>query len=87
MVDKKSLYERDICIKIITPAVEKAGWDKQTQFPEEVSFTDGKIYVRGKLTARGVQKRADYILCDYLAKRNRKMTLRCPGGRWRESYG
>lgn len=29
---------------------------------EEVSFTDGKIYVRGKLTARGKQKRADYIL-------------------------
>ena len=29
---------------------------------EEVSFTEGKIYVRGKLTARGKQKRADYIL-------------------------
>ena len=27
-----------------------------------MSFTDGKIYVRGKLTARGKQKRADYIL-------------------------
>jgi type I restriction enzyme R subunit len=33
-----------------------------TQLLEEVSFTDGKIYVRGKLTARGNQKRADYIL-------------------------
>ncbi len=29
---------------------------------EQVSFTDGKIYVRGKLTARGERKRADYIL-------------------------
>ncbi len=29
---------------------------------EEVSFTDGKIYVKGKLTARGARKRADYIL-------------------------
>ena len=61
-MDKKSLSERDICTKFITPAIEKAGWDKQTQLLEEVSFTDGKIYVRGKLTARGKQKRADYIL-------------------------
>ncbi|MDA8338195.1 MAG: DEAD/DEAH box helicase family protein [Nitrospiraceae bacterium] len=62
MIDKKSLSERDICTKFITPAIERAGWDKQTQFLEEVSFTDGKIYVRGKLTARGAKKRADYIL-------------------------
>ncbi len=62
MIDKKSLSERDICTKFITPAIEKAGWDKHTQLLEEVSFTDGKIYVRGKLTARGVSKRADYIL-------------------------
>ena len=61
-MDKKSLSERDICTKFITPAIEEAGWNKLTHFPEEVSFTDGKIYVRGKLTARGTQKRADYIL-------------------------
>lgn len=61
-MDKKSLSERDICTKFITPAVEKAGWNTHTQLLEEVSFTDGKIYVRGKLTARGTQKRADYIL-------------------------
>lgn len=61
-MDKKSLSERDICTKFITPAVEKAGWDKQTQLLEEVSFTDGRIYVRGKLTVRGNTKRADYIL-------------------------
>ncbi len=61
-MDKKTLSERDICTKFITPAIEKAGWDKQTQLLEEVSFTDGRIYVRGKLTARGKRKRADYIL-------------------------
>ena len=61
-MDKKTLSERDICTKFITPAVEKAGWDKRNQLLEEVSFTDGKIYVRGKLTTRGVRKRADYIL-------------------------
>ena len=61
-MNKKSFSERDICTKFITPALEKAGWDKQLQIFEEVSFTDGKIYVRGKITARGTKKRADYIL-------------------------
>lgn len=61
-MDKKSLSERDICTKYITPAIEKAGWDKHTQLLEEVGFTDGKIIVRGKMTARGARKRADYIL-------------------------
>lgn len=62
MIDKKKLSERDICTKYITPAIKKAGWNTQTQLLEEVSFTNGKIYVRGKLTARGARKRADYIL-------------------------
>lgn len=62
IMDKKLLSERDICSKFITPAIEKAGWNLQSQILEEVSFTDGKIYVRGRLTARGERKRADYIL-------------------------
>ena len=62
MDSKKLLSERDICTKYITPALDKAGWDIHTQILEEVSFTDGKIFVRGKLTARGKGKRADYIL-------------------------
>jgi type I restriction enzyme R subunit len=62
MIDKKSLSERDICTKYITPALQLAGWNIEAQILEEVSFTDGKIYVRGKLTARGKKKRADYIL-------------------------
>jgi type I restriction enzyme R subunit len=62
MQNKKSLSERDICTKFITPALQKSGWDLHKQILEEVFFTDGKIYVRGKLTARGERKRADYIL-------------------------
>jgi type I restriction enzyme R subunit len=61
-MSKKSFSERDICTKFITPALTKAGWDLQKQIMEEVSFTDGKIYVRGRLTTRGERKRADYIL-------------------------
>lgn len=59
---KKSLSERDICTKFITPNLEAAGWDIQSQVREEVSFTDGRIYVRGRIHARGEKKRADYIL-------------------------
>lgn len=35
---KKSLSERDICTKFITPALENAGWDTMNQVREEVSF-------------------------------------------------
>ncbi len=30
MIDKKSLSERDICPKFITPTVKMAGWDEMT---------------------------------------------------------
>ena len=61
-MDKRSLSERDICTKFITPALRKAGWDEMSQIREEVSFTRGRIIVRGKLVTRGKAKRADYIL-------------------------
>ena len=61
-MDKKSLSERDICTKFITPALRKAGWDEMEQIREEVSFTKGRIIVRGKLVSRGKGNRADYIL-------------------------
>ncbi len=61
-MDKKSLTERDICTKFITPAIEQAGWDIHKQVREEVSFTKGRIIVRGKLHRRGEAKRADYVL-------------------------
>ena len=61
-MSKKELSERDVCTKFITPAIHRAGWDIQTQVREEVSFTKGRIIVRGKLHSRGENKRADYIL-------------------------
>lgn len=62
MINKTSLSERDICTKFITPAVKQAGWDEMTQIREEVSFTKGRIIVRGKMVSRGQAKRADYVL-------------------------
>src|SRR5579862_9684196 len=61
-MNKKDLSERDICSKFITPAIKNAGWDDSLQIREEVSFTKGRIIVRGKLVTRGKAKRADYIL-------------------------
>ena len=60
--DKRSLSERDICTKWITPALERAGWDILTQIREEFPLTDGRILVRGKLHTRARNKRADYVL-------------------------
>ncbi len=61
-MDKKSLSERDICTKFIAPALSVAGWDIQRQVREEVSFTKGRVVVRGKLHSRGKSLRADFIL-------------------------
>lgn len=61
-IEKQKLSERDICTKFITPAIQQSGWDIQRQVREEYTFTDGRVIVRGNLTARGKRKRADYIL-------------------------
>ena len=61
-MDKKPLSERDICTKFITPALRKAGWDEMAQIREEVSFTKGRLIVRGRLVSRGKGQRADYLL-------------------------
>ena len=62
MVSKKALSERDIISKYILPAIEQSGWNMQTQMKEEVSFTGGRIFVKGRKTKRGIRKRADIIL-------------------------
>jgi len=62
-IDKKSLSERDICSKFITPALMANNkWDLMNQIREEVYFTKGRVIVRGQLSTRGEPKRADYVL-------------------------
>ena len=61
-MNKKTLSERDICTKYITPAINSAGWDLHTQIREEFFFTKGRVIVKGKLHTRGEAKRADYLL-------------------------
>ena len=62
--DKRSFSERDICTKLITPAVARAGWNIHTQMREEVQLTDGRVVVRGNRATRDKSsiRRADYVL-------------------------
>jgi len=63
-MDKSQLSERDICTKFITPALEAAGWDRQTQLFEEFPLRQGRITVRGNQGRRdkSTVRRADYVL-------------------------
>lgn len=56
------MTEEDIKNKYVTPAIQQAGWDIQSQVLFEHSFTDGRVIVRGNFTSRGKRKRADYLL-------------------------
>lgn len=59
---KRQLSEEDIKARYITPAITDAGWDIKKQIRLEYAFTAGRIILRGNITARGKQKRADYVL-------------------------
>ena len=58
---KQHLTEEDIKLRYITPAIQNAGWDNK-QMRLEYAFTAGRIILHGNMTARGKQKRADYVL-------------------------
>ncbi len=61
-MNKKLFSEADIKEKFITPAIINSGWDEHTQIIREYSITAGRIWVKGKLTARGKKLFADYVL-------------------------
>lgn len=60
-MSSKTMSEDDVRAKYITPAVIRAGWPEQ-MIRRQVFFTNGRIYVKGQLTARGKRKFADYVL-------------------------
>lgn len=62
LMTKHEMTEEDIKLQYITPAIESAGWDKLKQIKMEYNFTDGRVIVRGNVTARGKRKRTDYLL-------------------------
>lgn len=63
MDDKKSLNERELRTKYITPAIEKAGWDvKSSLFREEYPITKGRIIAKAQVCKRDRPLFADYVL-------------------------
>lgn len=56
------MTEEDIKNKFITPSIVNCGWNIQSNVFFEHNFTDGRIIVRGNLTARAKRKRTDYLL-------------------------
>lgn len=61
-VNIKKFSEQDITSKYVLPALQKAGWDLNTQIREQYTFTAGRIIVRGKIVSRGEKKRVDILL-------------------------
>ena len=61
-MNKKLFSEADIKEKFITPAIIRAKWDEHTQIIREYPITAGRIWVKGKMTARGKKLFADYVL-------------------------
>ena len=67
-MDLHELTERDICSKLILPAILRAGWQHE-HIREEVKLTAGRVVVRGKVAeriknpeAKGGPKRSDFVL-------------------------
>ena len=55
------MTEEEVKLNYITPAIEKAGWDRKL-IRMEYPITAGKIVVRGDKAFRLTKKRADYLL-------------------------
>ncbi len=55
------MTEEEVKLNYITPAIEKAGWDRKL-IRMEYPITAGKIVVRGEKAFRMTKKRADYLL-------------------------
>ena len=59
-IDK--LTEMEIRTRLITPAIQNAGWQIDTVREEFYYFTQGRIIVRGKKSFRKDRKFVDYLL-------------------------
>ncbi len=61
-MSEPALSDPDVCTELITPALERVGWNIQSQVHEEVSLTAGQVMDRGRLLAFGKAERPDYVL-------------------------
>ena len=57
------MNEADTCRTLVVPKLQAAGWDREpARISEQVTFTDGRIFVVGQTARRRPGKRADFIL-------------------------
>ena len=63
-MEKSGFSEADICEKLITPAIQQAGWDTIEQIYREYTLRPGRVVVRGHKASRDKKSvlRADYVL-------------------------
>ena len=63
-MEKSGFSEADICEKLITPAIQRAGWDTIEQIYREYTLRPGRVVVRGHKASRDKKSvlRADYVL-------------------------
>jgi type I restriction enzyme, R subunit len=61
-MDTRSLTERDICTKLVQPAVKRAGQDDMVRERKEIYSRKRRITVRGVLVDCGKAKKADVVL-------------------------
>ena len=58
------MNEADTCRVLVTPALQKVGWDEPVwRMTEQHYFTDGQIVLIGNGHKRQKGKKADYLLC------------------------
>lgn len=62
ILPKHLMSEEDIKLNYITPALLSRGWKNKITMETKVSFTAGKINLKGNFVFREKPKRADYIL-------------------------
>ncbi len=48
-MNKRELSERNFVTKFILPGIQKLGWNVAMQVHEDISFTDGRIFVKCKV--------------------------------------
>lgn len=56
------MTEEDVKLKFITPSIEKAGWDRNTQIEMEYKISPGRVVVNEINARRAMPKKADYLL-------------------------
>jgi type I restriction enzyme R subunit len=56
-VEPFDFSESDICDQFISPAIRAAGWDPETQIRREVTYTAGRIWVRGRMATRSAKRK------------------------------